>query len=85
MLRTEIAAGPDEEGESLGEERRTDQAGHSVDAGDGALQLTLFGTADAARHERLVCGTDQSPESHHRNAKAEDPAFRREPINGKAD
>ncbi len=67
VLNAEIGVGPDEVGESLGEESRPDEAGHAVDAADGALQPALFPTADAAGHERLVRGTGEAPEGHHGN------------------
>jgi len=71
---------PDEGGKCLREEGRPDQAGHAVDAGDGALQLALFRTVDASGHERLVRGTDQAPEGHHGNPETKNPAFRRKAV-----
>jgi hypothetical protein len=77
--------GSDEVGESLREENRPDQAGHAVDAGDGALKLALFRTADPSRHEGLRRRTGESPEGHHGNAETEDPALWRDAVDEEAD
>lgn len=51
MLRAERGIGSDEESGCLCEEGLGDHADHPIDADDGSLQLALFRTADAARHE----------------------------------
>ena len=75
----------DKVGKGLSEESRSYHAGHSVDAGDGALKLALFGTADTACHEGLRRWTGEPPERHHRNTEAEDPALRCNAVDEKTD
>ncbi len=48
VLSVESGVGLNEVRKGLCEEHRPDEAGHTLDPGDGALQLTLFRTVDPA-------------------------------------
>jgi len=56
VLSVESGVGLNEVRKGWCEEHRPDEAGHTVDPGDGALQLTLFRTVDPACHEGLRAG-----------------------------
>ena len=66
------------------EDSRADQPGDTGQAGNRALQLSLFGGTHAARHKHLRGRSGEAPKRHDRNAQAIEDRRGGKAIDGKA-
>src|SRR5579885_2103866 len=68
----------DEQREKIGEQRRAENAGKALQAGERALQAALLGGIDLVRDQRLRGRTGQAAETQQWNSTEKDPRGRRQ-------